>query len=40
MTTSKTAQPKLVRETAFTRWLELMRSGLFLAMTVRADRLG
>ncbi len=38
MATSKTTKP--VRETAFTRWVELMRSSLFQAMTVRADRLG
>jgi hypothetical protein len=40
MTPRKAAAPKAVQPLAAVPWVVLLRSALFQAMTVRADRLG
>jgi hypothetical protein len=40
MTPSTSPTADIARQSAFAQWLELLRSSLFQALTVRADRLG
>ncbi len=40
MNPRKAATPKVVQPLAAVAWIMLLRSALFQAMTVRADRLG